>query len=84
MMIMIMMMLVFDSGDDEDEAINVVLSQKWTEQLINKFQTWLTSVDGRLKYERCAGQRARQVLFILKTISPDEFNLRHLFDYVTN
>ena len=75
-------MLVLDSGDDENEDINAVLSPKWTEQLIDKFQTWLTSVDGRLRNERCPGQRARRVLFILKMISPNEFNLRHLFDRV--
>ena len=72
--------MFIDSGDDEDEVIDVVLSPRWAENLTNSFKSWLCSVDGRLKNARCAGQCASQVLFVLKTVSPTEFNIRCLFD----
>ena len=56
------------------------MSPKWADDVISKFKYWLTSVDGQHKNQRCASQRSRQVMLILKTISPKEFDLITLFD----
>lgn len=69
-----------DSGDDEDEELSIVMTPKKVDSLIGKFESWMMSVDGCHTNNRSAGQRSRQVLLILKAISPDEFNVNLLFD----
>lgn len=56
-----------------------LLQGVWTNwhQIVKK---WLQSVDGRGKSERCSKARSRQVVPILKTISPLEFDVKELFN----
>ena len=68
------------SEDDEDEDINIVVTPKSIDDLMDHFRNWLTSVDGRHKSERVALQRSRQVLGILKNISSGEYNPKDLFN----
>ena len=56
------------------------MSPRWADTLMDQYKCWLQSVDGKHKSLRCSTQRSRQVLFILKTISPVEFRIHTLFD----
>ena len=51
--------------------------------IMQNFKDWLMSVDGRHKNERSAQQCSRQVLHILKYISPGEFRIDALFDRIS-
>ena len=68
------------SEDDEDEELNDVITPGCVDKLASDCKKWLQSVDGRGKSERCSKARSRQVVPILKTISPLEFDVKELFN----
>ena len=59
--------------------MNIVVTPKSIHDLMDHFKNWLTSADGRHKSERDPLQRSKQILGILKNISPGEYSPKDLY-----